>query len=119
MIPGSNLLNKALSVIAKQEFGYKRFLGRTPNDIGLDVSQYSAQRCTKGSIQPVPRNVYTMNGLDFQRTYVNVYVSRDVTDIDRDVAGDLVLFKGVTYECISRTPWHAIDGWDQVLAVKI
>ena len=119
LVPGGNLLNSALSVIGKQTFQYRRFSGRSTNAIGLDVSTYDPPVTLQGSVQPVPRTLYQANGLDFQCNYINVYVSRAILDIARDVAGDQIIFQGNTYQCVSRTPWAGIDGWDAVLAVQV
>jgi hypothetical protein len=67
----------------------------------------------------VPRELFDRYGLDFQRSYVNVYLQRGVIDVARDVAGDQIVFNGVTYQCLSKTPWDAIDGWDAVLCVQV
>lgn len=118
-IPGSNLLNSALSIIAKLPFQYCQFTGRTTNGIGLDVATYAQPVNLSGSVQPVPRSMYQAYGLDFQCNYINVYVSQAITDIARDVSGDQIVFQGNTYQCISKTPWAGIDGWDAVLAVQV
>ncbi|WP_422930136.1 phage collar protein [Singulisphaera sp. PoT] len=118
-VPGSNLLAMATRLIAKQPFEYHAFRGRETNYIGQDVTVFAVPVTLLGSIQPVPRSVYQEYGLDFQRNYVNVYVSQDITDIARDVAGDRIVFQGRTYECISKTPWIGIDGWDAVLCVEV
>ena len=119
MIPGQNILNMALSVIAPSSFQYYAFLSRTPNDIGQDVTSYAEPVTLLGSVQPVPRNLFEAYGLDFQRSYVNVYVSKGILDIARDVSGDQIQFNGFTYQCLSITDWQPIDGWDQVLCVKV
>lgn len=118
-VPGSNLLSMATRLIAKQSFEYHAFQCREPNYIGQDVTVFATPVTLLGSIQPVPRSLYQEYGLDFQRNYVNVYVSQDVTDISRDVAGDRIGFQGKAYECLSKTPWFGIDGWDAILAVEV
>lgn len=119
MVPGSNLLNMAMRVIAKQHFEYYRFQSRTPNSIGLDVPSYYPAQCLSGSAQPVPREMMEQMGLDMQRTYFNFYVSAPIIDIERDVSGDQIMFNGQTFQCLSVTPWGAIDGWNAVLAVRV
>ncbi|WP_197335302.1 phage collar protein [Ralstonia solanacearum] len=66
MIPGSNLLGLALSVIGKQRVEYFRYIGRKTNDIGDDVSVYADPVPMFGSVQAVDRNMYQYLGLDFQ-----------------------------------------------------
>lgn len=119
LVPGSNILNMALSVIAKSSFQYYAFVSRTPNEVGQDIATYASPTILRGSVQPIPRSLYQEYGLDFQRNYVNVYISRDMMDIARDVSGDKIIFNRNTYQCVSKTAWDAIDGWDAVLCVQI
>lgn len=119
MIPGSNILSMALRVIGKQCFQYYAYTSRTLNSIGLYDAIYAPPIPLSGSVQPVPRDLYERYGLDFQRNYINVYLQRSVIDVSRDVSGDQIVFNGVTYQCLSKTPWDAIDGWDAVLCVQV
>jgi hypothetical protein len=119
MIPGANILSMALSVIGRSSFSHLAFASRTPNEIGQDVTKYDAPVTLQGSVQPVPKNLYQQYGLDFQREYINVYVSKDVLDVTRDVSGDMIEFNGNSYQCLSITPWVAIDGWSAVLCVQV
>ncbi len=119
MIPGSNLLNLAFSVIAKQSVIYYKALGRALNNVGQDVTTYAAGASLLGSFQPVPRNLYQQFGLDLQRSYFNFYVSADLIDLGRDVSGDQIVFNNQRYQCESATDWYSIDGWKAVLCVLI
>lgn len=119
MIPGQNLLNMALSVIARQTVAYFKFSSRALNDVGQDVTVYDAPVNIVGSLQAVPRNLYDQYGLDLQKTYVILYTSTNVLDIGRDVSGDQIEFNGVRYQCESDTDWFPLDGWDAVLCVQI
>lgn len=118
-VPGSNLLKKALTVIAKQGFQYYQFQTRSPNAVGQDVAAYYPPVPGRGSVQPVPRNLYQAYGLDLQKNYMNFYMPQDVIDIERDVSGDQIKFNCKTFQCLSKTDWYGIDGWIQVLAVEI
>lgn len=119
MIPGSNLLNLALSVVGAQTLAYFAYTGRQTNAAGYDVTTYADPVDISGSFQPVPRAQYSNLGLDYQKTYWNFYVSADVLDVARDVSGDQLAFEGLRYQCESITPWRAIDGWNAVLCVEI
>lgn len=118
-IPGSNLLQTALTIIAKQRFQYYAFCSRTLNDVGQDISNYDPPVPASGNVQPVPRTLYQAYGLDLQCYYVNFYMPQNVIDIARDVAGDQIRFNGQLFECMSKTDWDGIDGWVAVLAVRI
>lgn len=119
MMPGGNILGMALRVIKRQSFLYYKFKGRETNDIGLDVAAYHPPIPLTGSIQPVPRHLYQNLGLEFQRNYWNFFLERATLDIERDVSGDQMEYDRKRFNCISRTPWASVDGWDQVLCVQV
>lgn len=119
MIPGSNILNKALGIISSQTIAYHKFLGRTEQANGVDVSTYAPAATLRGSFQPVPRNLYQTLGLDLNKSYFNFYVSAQILDVQRGVSGDQISFSGKKYQAESTTPWNAIDGWNAVLCVQI
>lgn len=119
MIPGSNLLAMALRVIAAQSFTYNAFLSRALTSVGQYVATYKAPITVQGSVQPVPRELYTQYGLDFQRNYVIFYAPINTLDIKRDVSGDQIIFGCSSYQCVSITNWFRQDGWDGVLAVEV
>lgn len=117
MIPGSNLLNMAFRVIAKETVLYYRDGGRTLNSIGQDITLYQPALELSGSFQPVPRKVYYLYGLDLQKSYYTFYASRDILDVNRDVSGDQISFNGQRFQCESANDWYAIDGWVGMLCV--
>lgn len=119
MIPGSNLLNMAFSVIAKQTIIYYKYVGRTLNDIGQDITEYDTGTILLGSFQPVPKQLYELYGLDLQKEYFTFYVSANLLDIERNVSGDQIAFKGQRYQCESNNDWFKIDGWKGILCVHI
>lgn len=119
MIPGSNLLNMALSIIAKQAITYYQNTGRTLNSIGQDIALYASPKILVGSFQPVPRNLYEAYGLDFQKDYFTFYTSNNILDVERDVSGDQIAFNGWRFQCESNNDWYPLDGWKGVLCVKI
>jgi hypothetical protein len=119
MIPGSNLLAAAFMMVSPQPFGYVKYTGRAVNSIGLYESSYDAPEILSGSIQAVSRSVYQEYGLDFQKIYFTIFVSKDVVDLARDVSGDMVQWNGRVLQIVSQTPWFNIDGWVSFLAVDV
>jgi hypothetical protein len=117
-IPGSNLLNSALGVIASQSVDYYKFASRATNTIGMEVSTYDSPIVIFGSFQPINSAMYEEYGLDLSRTYANFYSSNNIISVDRDVSGDYLIFQGDKYQCESNTKWFGIDGWNAVLVVK-
>lgn len=118
-VPGSNLLNQALTLIAAQAITYLAFTGRTKNDLNQFVAAYAEPTTIRGSLQPVPRSLMETLGLDMQKNYVNIFVPNALIDIARDVTSDQIQFAGKTYQCLSLTPWFTLDGWNQMLCVEI
>lgn len=102
-----------------QPFSYIQNTGRVDNGIGQDISQYNAPIQIQGSVQAVPRNLFEVYGLDFQKQYVTFYVSRQILDVERDVSGDKIQYANLTYQCLSQTDWNAQNGWTGVIAVKV
>lgn len=117
--PGSNILGLANRVIAQQTLGYRRFISRALNVEGVYQTTRSGGTSVRGNIQPVPRSRYEQNGLDFQKNYVNIFLKKNVTDIERNVTGDQFWYAGHIYQAESKTDWFAQDGWDQVLCVEV
>lgn len=118
-VPGSNLLNRALRLIASQTFDYYRFISRAAGATGLFVASYDDPLTLKGSIQPVPRRLYEALGLDLTKNYYNIYVSKSVLDVRRDVSGDYVIYNAQKFQCESITAWFAADGWVAIMAVQV
>lgn len=119
MIPGSNLLNMALRTISAQGFTYVPWASRAIGANGMYINTYGDSQQLAGSVQPVPRRLYEQYGLDFQKSYYNVFVSANVMDLQRDVAGDKIVYNGQNFQVESRTPWFAADGWNELLCVLI
>lgn len=119
MVPGSNLLNMALRIIAKQTVQWSHATSRVNNSIGLLEVTYATPVAVVGSFQPVPRNLFEKLGLDFNKEYVSYFTSHTFQDVARDVGPDQFVFAGDTWECMSNTDWTNVDGWLQSLAVKI
>ncbi len=114
-----NLLNQALSIIPRQAFTYYAFTSRVTNDVGYDVPSYADPETLYGSVQAIPRSTYQFQGLDLQKNFINVYVSKEVIDIGRDVSGDQIVFNGKRFQCESATDWYGIDGWLCILCVEV
>jgi len=119
MIPGSNLLNMAMTVIAKQTITYYKMTDRLLNNIGQNVTVYAPAVFITGSFQPVPRSLYEALGLDLQKSYFTFYTSNNVQDVARNVSGDQIAFQGKRYQCESNNDWFGEDGWKGILCVFI
>ena len=119
MIPGQNLLNMALTLVAKQSVLYFQYLSRSSNSVGQDVSVYQDPVTIVGSFQPVPRKLYMQYGLDLQKNYSTFYTSNNILDVSRNVSGDQIVYNGRLYQVESDNDWYAQDGWKGVLCIDI
>ncbi len=119
MIPGSNLLNQALGVIARQTVTYYQDAGRTVSSVLLYDTEYADGVDITGSFQPVDNALYQQLGLDLSKTYWTLYTSNNIVSVNRDVSGDQIAFNGRRFQCESATDWFMIDGWKSVLCVLI
>lgn len=119
MIPGSDLLDFALSIIQTQTVEYQKTNGRTTNSVGQYVTTYDTPENVEGSMQPVPRYRYEAYGLDFSKNYYTFYVSKNFIGVDRDVSGDRIIFNNRIFQVQSTIHWFPVDGWQGVLCVLI
>lgn len=117
MIPGSNILSMALTIIAPTIVQYYATAGRTTGTQGYYQPQYADPVPLSGSLQPVPRQQYAQLQLDWNKSYSTFYTSQSITDVQRPKAPDKIVFGGQTYICQATTPWFNIDGWDAVICV--
>ncbi len=119
MIPGGNLLNLAMTAVAKQQLQYVAYTGRVLAGNGDYVPAYAPPAVIYGSIQPVKRSLYSQMGLDFQKNYHNIFVPKDVLNIQRASAGDQFVYNRQTFQVLSNEAWFQMDGWDQTLCVEV
>lgn len=119
-MPGNNLLRQALRLIRPQTVTYFRAIGRVTAPGGRDVTQFApAETLANVSVQAVPLSRYEMLGLDFQKVYVSLFATVDVTGIARDRAGDEFLWNNQRYAVVMETQWFVQDGWTNVVAVLV
>ncbi|CAB4132149.1 hypothetical protein UFOVP138_60 [uncultured Caudovirales phage] len=121
MTPASNVLSLALSVLGHTPVTYYAFTGKSLDSAGYERSTYAAGvEYPNGSVQPVDRKVYGQYGLDFEKRYITWFIpSLQVTDIDRDVSGDIIETLGKRYQLKGGSDWFGIDGWMSVMGEQI
>lgn len=119
-VPGSDLLADAFNCIETVEVEILRQGPRVKNRAGQYVTDYPfPPEPWQASVQAVNRSTYLQNGLDFTKNYVNIYLSADVQDVERNKTGDKVLFRGRTYEVVGNLDWFELDGWIGLLCVEL
>lgn len=119
MVPGNEWLDVALSALGTQTLLYSKFLSRSTNSIGQDVSVYDTPVSLEGSFQPVAKGLYDQYGLDLSKTYFTFFVSYNAFPVDRDISGDQFEINGEIFKCESTTNWYGEDGWKELLLVQI
>lgn len=120
MIPGSNILSQALSVLGHTSVNYFQYAGRITNAGGVMLTTYSTPILVSGSVQPVKRSKYETMGLDFEKNYITWFVMNiGVIDLERDVSGDVIETLGRRWQLVGLNNWYQIDGWKSVLGIDI
>lgn len=118
-VPGSNVLKKAFNAVARDTLWYYQANGTTITSIGQRLTDYLPGVQVRGSFQPVEKNKYNHIGLDLQKSYFYLYISRNFIDLTRDIAADQLGFQGQRFQIQSTTDWYNVDGWLQILCVAI
>lgn len=116
-----NLLGVVLQVLPSNGVVHHlKFAGSTTNATGYDVPSFEDPVLVPQSqVQPVPRISYGFLQLEYQKSYVNWFVPREVLGLERDYSGDRMTYGDELYQCISATDWAKQDGWVQMLCVDI
>lgn len=119
IVPGSNLLGMALSVIQPQTLTHHAWAGRTTDDAGEYVTAYADPVDIEGSMQAVNKKLYQVYGLNLAKNYAQLYTAADVNPTARDRSGDLLQFGGRWWLAESDMNWTAQDGWRKMLCVEV
>lgn len=121
MVPGSNLLNIALSVIQPTSGVFvKKFQGDGENSFGGTVKTYTDPLPLNGvSVQPVTKEQIQQTGLALNKEYIYIWTRSDVESAYRGRQCDLINWNGEDYEVAPESDWIKQDGWKQVTAVKL
>ena len=118
-VPGFNVLASALTVICASQFNYYRYTGKTINAIGFDVHTFATPLIVRGSVQPVGTGVYKDLGLEWEKTYINIWAEQNIVQLMRGRPGDQIGWQGGRYELINHDDWQAVDGWNSIMAVRV
>ena len=114
-----NLLNLALGAIGSQTVQYIAFIGNVTNDVGVKTPQYAEPVNIRGSFQPIPKDMYERNGLDFTQHWFSLYASKDILEVERDVSSDRIEFNGNVYQVKNKIDWLDYNGWVGVSCVRL
>ena len=119
MIPGTNLLGLALTVLGTQTVTWHRAASRAQNEAGQWVTAYDAPVSVRGSWQSVERAKYQTLGLDLAKTYFNFYSAAPIKGVSRGTSPDLLDVNGRRHEVVAVLDWVPQDGWCGVMVVDV
>jgi hypothetical protein len=117
IVPGSNLLNLALTVIGSQALAWYRATGRTPNALGEFITTYADPVVIYGSLQPIDKAKYEDMGLDLAKTYYAFYTSNGIEGVRRDDSPDWLRWNNRRLEVVDEADWLIQDGWRGLVLV--
>ena len=117
---GFKTLGLVQTVIGKQEYSLRTWQGRITNSAGYDVDTYSDPVTRYASVQPMSRSQFNQLGLDYSKTYIQIF-DTDLVGLLSRAEGknpDQIIFNGYVYEALPDQDWNIPGGWNAVLAVK-
>jgi hypothetical protein len=114
-----NILSTVQTAIGKQAYQLQKYLGRTNNVAGFQVSSFDAPIDMMGSVQPVNQRQYKDMGLDFKKSYIRIYDAGLIESLSRDKNADRIIYDGFLFEVAEDTPWFLSGGWTYVLCVRL
>lgn len=114
-----NLLATAQTVIGKQEYLLRTYIGRTKNAAGYQVSEFGFPCKMSGSVQPVKATQYQSMGLDFKKAYIKIYDVNLIEAMQRNSNADQVIYDGYLWQVAEDTSWFLSGGWNYVMCVRL
>lgn len=114
-----NLYQIAGRLIGGSDYTFFAEASRALDGRGIWVTTYAAGVPLNDSIQAVDRSLYQALGLDLSRYYINIYTDNLLLTVERDTSGDQIEFEDDRYQLLSETDWRPVDGWRDVLAVRL
>lgn len=114
-----NLLATAQTVIGKQSYQLKKWLGKVTNDAGFEVDSYAEPVDRSGSVQPVQRSKFQYLGLDFSKIYIQIFDTELIDVLSRTENADQIIWEGGIYKAMPNFDWKKTGDWNSVLCVRI
>ena len=117
--PGSNILRRAQFLLGKQTVNYFEQTTRQVNAVGLIAPSFEPPVALLCSVEPVQRNLYESLGLDFQKNYATIFITRNLIDLVQGKAGDRFGWNGRMWQVQSDMNWNGMDGWVSSISVDV
>ena len=115
----SNLLKKALKIIASESYQYEQYIDEEINSQGVKVPTYARPITLTGSVQSPENSLYEQMGLSLDKNYKIFYGPANIKGNEAQPQPDRFVYNGKTYEVVKNSNWFNYDGWCGVLAVEI
>jgi len=113
-----NLLNLAMSVIPRVQFGVEKYVSNSTNSIGIKAPIYATPVSFWGCVQAVENSAYQKLNLEFGKNYIQVWGETDILGLDKQEVADRIVYNGRTFNVEKSTDWMDYNGWSSVIAVE-
>lgn len=126
-----NLLKKALNIVHKSRFEYRRVLSFATNEIGNTIAQYSEWTATTGAIQPGltfsfnargisnPIEMQKKIGIDQSKNIITVFVKDiELSNVSTQEEPDQIRYDGKVFNIMSVSNWYPYDDWKSLTCVE-
>ena len=128
-----NLLRRALTVIPKSAFDYRRVISVSTNSIGNSIATFSEWTSVLGAVQPGltfsfnARGISSMVdilqtkkiGIDISKDMITVFVKGiDLVNVHFKEQPDQIRYDGRTFNIISISNWFPYDDWKSLVCVE-
>ncbi len=114
-----NILAATQSVIGKQQYQIKKWLGKTTNAAGFEIDEYAEPANRIASVQPVGRSKYEYMGLDFSKLYIKIFDVQLIDVLNRTENADQIIWQGGIYKAMPDMDWSKSGSWNSVLCVRV
>lgn len=113
-----NLLKIAMKHLPTECVFYFKFLGNRETSIYTDEPYYGEGEKLKASVQRVRQDIYEQFGLNLQKKYKIVFVSKNVNCVNEIQSPDKFTFQGRNWIVTDDvSDWYSLNGWRAVLVV--
>lgn len=108
-----NVLGAALKILPQQKIIYKKFLGKTVNELGIAVNSYGEPITALGSIQPANDDTLYKLGIADGGDYYVCYLHGNALSISSMQSNDIVVSAdGTVFNIFKSDKWSMYPGQD-------
>lgn len=113
-----NLLKIAMKYLPTEKVSYCKFLGNTQTEIYTDAPSYANAEVLTASVQRVRQDIFEQFGLNMQKKYKIIFVSKNVKGVNEIQSPDKFIFQDRNWVVTDDvSDWYHLNGWRAVLVV--